>query len=55
MSAQEFYNAVCAGYLSVITASLPVALFIAACNVSFNIIISAFSGGRLTFGRGDSK
>ena len=52
MSAQDFYNEVISGYFELIKAGLPVALFIAASNVGFNILISAFSGGRLRFGRG---
>lgn len=49
----EFYNAVLNGYQSLLAAALPVAFFIAACNVGFNVLISAFSGGKLRFGRGD--
>ena len=52
MDAAEFYVQVCYGYLSVLMATLPVALFIASCNVGFNLIITAFSSGRLTFGKG---
>ena len=52
MSASDFYTEVITGYLTIIQASLPVALFIAGCNVGFNILISAFCGGRLRFGRG---
>lgn len=55
MSAQDFINNCLNGYLSIIKAGLPVAFFIAACNVSFNIIFTAFSGGGLSFGRGDRK
>lgn len=52
MTQQEFINYVLGGYQDMISAGLPVAFFIAACNVAFNIIISSFSGGRLRFGRG---
>ena len=50
MTDQEFFQAVLEGYQKLMTASLPVAFVIAACNISFNLIISAFSGGRLRFG-----
>lgn len=55
MSAQDFINNCLNGYLSIIKAGLPVAFFIATCNVGFNIIITAFSGGGFRFGRGDRQ
>lgn len=53
MSTEDFIFSVMHGYEDMIEAGLPIAFFIAACNIAFNLIITAFSGGRLRFGRGD--
>lgn len=53
MSTSDFISNCIQGYSDMISAGLPVAFFIAACNIAFNLIITAFSGGRLRFGRGD--
>ena len=52
MTSSDFYTEVLTGYMAMLQAGLPVAFFISACNIAFNLIISAFSGGRLRFGRG---
>lgn len=52
MSSSDFYIEVLKGYIEMVKTGLPIAFTIAACNICFNIIISAFSGGRLRIGRG---
>ena len=39
-------------YRGLIVTALPVAFFIAACNIAINILFNAFSGGRLRIGGG---
>lgn len=51
MTQQDFIGYVLGGYKDMISAGLPVAMFIAVVNVSFNIIITAFTGGGFRFGR----
>ena len=53
MDNQEFINLVLQGYGDILAVSLPIALFIGACNVAANLLISACFGGKLRIGRGD--
>lgn len=48
-----FVSGVLAAYTDLLRVGLPVAFFIAACNIGINIIITAFSGGKLRIGRSD--
>lgn len=51
MTNEEFIQAVLSGYAEILMVCLPIALFIGGCNLAFNIICSAFFGGRLSFSR----
>ena len=46
----EFIQFVIDQYAQILTLALPITFFIGACNISFNLIFSAFMGGRLHFG-----
>lgn len=37
-------------YGEIVRIALPICLFIASCNIGINIIVSAFTGGRLHIG-----
>ena len=54
MSTQDFIDNCIKGYTEIVKAGMPVAFLIAACNIAFNIIITAFCGGSLHIGR-DTK
>lgn len=48
-AAQEiFMSSVFSGYQSIVEAALPVTLLIASCHIGINIIVRAFSSGRLS-------
>lgn len=53
MSTQQFIDNCIYGYTEIIKAGLPVAFLISACNICFNIIITAFCGGGLHIGRSE--
>lgn len=46
----DFVDEVCGAYGQIIAMGLPIAFFVGACNVCFNIICNAFFSGRLHIG-----
>ena len=50
MTTENFISEVFSAYASIITMGLPVAFFIGACNIAFNIICNAFFSGTLKIG-----
>lgn len=46
----NFYDEVCNAYAEIISMGLPIAFFVGACNLCFNIICNAFFSGRLHIG-----
>lgn len=45
-----FVSVVIECYAEVISIALPITLFIGACNIGINVIVSAFLGGRIHLG-----
>lgn len=52
MSSQDFIDAVCSGYLSLLESAFPIVLFIGGCNIGINILLGAFMRGSLKIGGG---
>ena len=46
----EFVQEVLQAYQGILELALPICFFIAACNISINCIVAAFTGGRLHLG-----
>lgn len=46
----DFVHEVLMGYKSLVAAAAPVAFVIAACNIGINIILKAFTNGKLQIG-----
>ena len=46
----DFVVMVIQAYGEIIKIALPICFFIAACNIGINMIVSAFTGGRLHMG-----
>lgn len=46
----EIVTMVIDGYKQIVVIAVPITFFIAACNIGINMIISAFTGGRLHMG-----
>lgn len=46
----DFVQACISAYIDVIEIALPITFFIAGCNIAINMIVGAFTGGRLHIG-----
>ena len=50
MTSAQFLEQIIEAYGVILSASLPVTLFIAGCNLIFNTVVNAFTSGKLSFG-----